>query len=49
LALIPQGNRIGIVQALFSSVTPAKAGVQGNQHAPATLDPGFRRDDEQEN
>jgi hypothetical protein len=33
----------------FSSVTPAKAGVQGNQHALATLDPGFRRDDELKN
>src|SRR5215469_7232352 len=31
--------------ALFSPVTPAKAGVQSNQRALATLDPGFRRDD----
>ena len=31
----------------FSIVTPAKAGVQGNQRALATLDPGFRRDDGQ--
>src|SRR5215469_14148271 len=30
-----------------TSVTPAKAGVQGDQRALATLDPGFRRDDEQ--
>ena len=28
------------------AVTPAKAGVQGNRRALATLDPGFRRDDE---
>ncbi|HEX7200307.1 MAG TPA: hypothetical protein VF213_12560, partial [Dongiaceae bacterium] len=28
------------------AVTPAKAGVQGNRHTLATLDPGFRRDDE---
>jgi hypothetical protein len=33
---------------VFLIVTPAKAGVQGNQHALATLDPGFRRDDEGE-
>jgi hypothetical protein len=32
---------------IFSFVTPAEAGVQGNQHALATLDPGFRRDDGQ--
>jgi hypothetical protein len=30
----------------FFPVTPAKAGVQGNQLALATLDSGFRRDDE---
>jgi hypothetical protein len=39
----------GLFRPGFSSVTPAKAGVQGNRHALATLDPGFRRDDEQEN
>src|SRR6516225_3487667 len=39
---------------IFLAVTPAKAGVQGNRRAVATLDPspdlirGFRRDDERE-
>jgi hypothetical protein len=28
------------------SVTPANAGVQGNKRRPATLDPGFRQDDD---
>jgi len=32
---------------LFLADTPAKAGVQGNRHALATLDPGLRRDDGQ--
>jgi hypothetical protein len=32
----------------FLAVTPAKAGVQGDKRALATLDPGFRRDDEEE-
>ena len=40
-----QGYRIWIGAALFSSVTPAKAGVQGDERALATLDPGFRQDD----
>jgi hypothetical protein len=40
---------LGFIRSGFSSVTPAKAGVQGNQRALAILDPGFRRDDEQEN
>jgi hypothetical protein len=31
---------------VFLTVTPAKAGVQGAKRDPATLDPGFRRDDE---
>jgi hypothetical protein len=35
------------VRVHFSAVIPANAGVQGNQQALATLDPGFRRDDEQ--
>ena len=32
---------------VFPTVTPAKAGVQGNKRALASLDPGFRRDDEE--
>jgi hypothetical protein len=34
-------------ETLFSSVTPAKAGVQGNQRVLAPLVPGFRRDDDE--
>ena len=47
-------SHVGHPGCVFLPVTPAKSpdqvrgGVQGNQHAPATLDPGFRRDDEGE-
>ena len=34
------------MDASSQSVTPAKAGVQGKRRVLATLDPGFRRDDE---
>jgi hypothetical protein len=37
---------IAISSPDFTSVTPAKAGVQGNRRNLATLDPGFRRDDD---
>jgi hypothetical protein len=33
--------------SLFSSVTQAKAGVQGNKRALATPDPGVRQDDDE--
>jgi hypothetical protein len=37
----------GLRGRVLLTVTPAKAGVQGNQRALATLDPGFRRDDDE--
>jgi hypothetical protein len=44
--LTGEGYRAWLGATPFSYVTPAKAGVQGNQRALATLDPGFRRDDD---
>jgi len=42
-----RGANAGCLASLrFLAVTPAEAGVHGNRRDLATLDPGFRRDDE---